>query len=140
MSTFLKFILKLIILIGLTVFALVNYRILSLDKGWSIVDINNKTSISAVELINSIPTKIEYYKKTISNSEYDYKVFISTNEKNYLFDAKEEEIKALDFLGLFAKNLSPEKITPIPFYCEIVVGIIILIVPFGRRRKRTQED
>lgn len=135
-----RFLIRLIIKLGLLAvlvcFALINYRFLSLDKGWSIVEINNNDTVSTVaSLITSPPTKIEYYKKTISTNEYDYKVHIVTKDNNYLFDATEQDIQTLDFLGIFANNIKPEKITPIPFYVEIVLGVIILIIPFGRKSK-----
>lgn len=131
MSGITRFFIKLIILAGLACFALVNYRCLSLDKGWSVVSINNKESITAVSLIESIPTKIEYYKKPFSDDEY--KVYIETNGDNYLFDATEKDLLVLDVLGVFAPNIKPQKITPIPFYVELILGLIIIFLPFGRR-------
>ena len=130
-----KFILKTILLISIALFALIDYRCLSIEKGRSIVETNNKKSITAIEFIESIPTKIEYYKKTINNSEYDYKIYIETNDKNYLFDATYEQIQTLDVIGLFAKDIKPQEIKPIPFYIEIVVGFIILIIPFGKKQE-----
>ena len=135
-----KFIIKTILLISLTLFALIDYRCLSIEKGWSIVEVNNKESITAVRFIESIPTKIEYYKKTINNGEYDYKVYIETNDKNYLFDATYEQIQTLDVIGLFAKDIKPKEIKPIPFYIEIIVGFIILIIPFGKKSKNEENS
>ena len=135
MRVFAAFIVKLIIILGLACFALVNYRCLTFDKGWSTVSINNNESVSAFKLINSIPSKIEYYEKTISNNEYGYKVFIVTNGDNYLLDATEQDIQALDVLGIFASNIKPEKIAPIPFYVEIIIGVIVLIIPVRRKKK-----
>lgn len=135
---FLKFIIKLALIIGLVLFAFINYRIFSFDKGWVDVSINGRENISAVSLINSIPTKIEYYKKTIKNNEYDYKIYIETSKDNYLFDATEKDIQALDILGLFATNIKPQKVTPIPFYVEIIIGFLIIIIPFGRRKVKQE--
>lgn len=135
-----KFILKTILLLVLILFALINYRCLSINKGWSTVNINNKETISAIKFINSIPTKIEYYKKTIKNNEYDYKIYIETNDKNYLFDATYESIQTLDIIGIFAKDIKPQEITPIPFYIEIIIGFIIIIIPFGKKQENQKYD
>ena len=132
--TFLKFIVKFVLIIGLVFFAFTNYRLFSFDKGWVTVSINNRENISAVSLINSIPTKIEYYKKTVKTNGYDYKIYIETNKDNYLFDATEKDIQTLDILGIFSTNIKPQKVTPIPFYVKIIIGFLIIIIPFGKRK------
>ena len=135
MKTLIRLLIKLALIAALAVFALVNYRYLSFDNGWSITDLNNKTTVSAAEYIDYIPTKVEYYKKTISTSEYEYKVFIETNAANYLFDATADDISALNTLGILSSSLKADRITPIPFYVELVIGLIILIIPAGKKKK-----
>lgn len=131
-----RFILKLLLLLGLAVFALVNYRYLSFDKGWSNFGENSNGSFTAESFYDYIPTKIEYYEKTIKNNEYDYRIFIKTNGGNYLFEATAQDITALEALGMIVPTFRPQQITPIPFYVEIILGIIILVLPFGRKRKQ----
>lgn len=129
------FLIKLTLIAALTIFALYNYRFLSFDKGWSNFSINKNEDISAIVNIKSTPTKVEYYKKTFSNNEYIYRIFISTNEENYLLHARQYDIDNLDLIANFDKNIKPNLIKPIPFYVEIIIGLIILIIPFGRKNK-----
>lgn len=79
--------------------------------------------------------KVEYYENTIQN-EYKYKVYIVTNEDAYLLNATQEDIDSFSLLGIFSDNIQPEKITPIPFYVEIVVGLIIIFFPTGKKKKK----
>lgn len=137
-----EFIVKTVFILGLILFSFINYRCFSIDKGWSTTALNFDETISAAKLIDSIPTKIEYYEKTIKNNEYNYKIYIETNDKNYLFDATYESIQTFDIIGIFAKDIKPQKITPIPFYIEMIIGFFVLIIPFGKKQtnKDTQND
>ena len=136
MNLFARFILKLVLLLCIACFALVNYRLLSFDNGWSIVEVNGKSTVESESLLRYVPTKIEYYKRPFCNEERCYKVYIVTNEKNFLLDASIEEINALSFVGMLSERLQPQKVTPVPFYAEIILAVVILIVPFGGRKKK----
>lgn len=129
------FFIKTPLIICLFFFALFNYRYISFDKGYSTVEINNQRSVKIVaSFINDPTTKIEYYKKTIPDDSYQYKVYLVTSGDAYLLDATEEDIQMLDTIGLLSSNVIPQKITPIPFYVEIIIGLFILFFPFGKRK------
>lgn len=127
-------IVKLALCAGIVLFALVNYRTFSFDKGWSIVTVNVNKPESAPQVVASLTSiqKVEYYKNNFSAG---YKVFISDAHHNYLLAASEDDIDAIKALSILSKN-KPKQITPVPFYVEIIVGIIILAIPFGGRKKR----
>lgn len=135
MKTFVIFLIKIILTLGIVCFALIDYRYFSFDKGFSKTEIENENSIDAVKLIESAPLSVEFYKNTIPTSGYEYSLFISTKDKNYIFQVDYEDIKGLNAIGYFFRDVKPEEITPIPFYVEIVVGFLILIIPFGHKQK-----
>lgn len=122
---FLGFIIKTVLIVIICIFGLCNYRILSLDKGLSKFSTDNENGATYI-------IKAEYYKKTITNDEdeYEYYIFISTNEDNYLLNVTEDYIESL--------SIKPNKISPIPFWAEIAVIFVILIIPIGRKQKRTK--
>lgn len=129
-----KFIIKLILLIGIVVFALVNYRILSFEKGFSKGNMDDKSITEVVSTLTNIE-KVEYYEKTIKGKEDHYNVYVVSKEDAFLFSCTKDEVDALNVLGIFAGSLKPEKVTPIPFYVEIVVGLLIIFIPFGKKSK-----
>ncbi len=123
---------KLILLVIIVGFALINYRIFTFTKGFSKREMEDKNLTEVISTITGI-NKIEYYKKTIADDKYIYNVFIETNTDAYLLSATQEEIDSFSVLSIFSEKLKPEKISPIPFYVEIVLGLLILIIPFGKR-------
>ena len=129
-----KKLIKLILIVVVVMFALVNYRIFSFNKGFCKTQIEGKNISQAISTLTGIK-KIEYYEKTIKDDEYTYKVYIVTNQDSYLLDATQEDIDSFSVLGIFSEKLQPEKINPIPFYIEIVICIIILAIPSGNRGK-----
>ena len=127
---------KLLLLAAIIIFALVDYRLLSFSKGFSEIPNNEEQNFTdTVKTIIDIEA-IEYYKNPISNEDDQaYVVYVITKEKACLLTASESEIAALDFLGIFADNFKPKEISPIPFYYEIIAGIVILIIPPFIKRK-----
>lgn len=130
---FLKFIVKLILLGGIVFFALWNYRLFEINKGWSKTEINNKSSFSQVIGLITDIEEVEYFKIPHSCDSDNYKIHITTTTDSYLFDTDEDGIKALKLLAL-PSNVKPESVTVIPFYVEIVVGLLVIIIPFGKRK------
>lgn len=146
-----KILIKIMLLIVVIGFALINYRYFSFEKGFSRTSFEDK---SVIEILNTVTgiKKVEYYHKTIvlgetskesgsSNylpGDYEYRVYITTNEDSYLLDATQDDIDAFKTLGIFSKTLNPEKITPIPFYVEIIIAILILVIPFGKKDKKNE--
>ncbi len=133
--SFLFFFIKLILLVCIITFTLWNYRLFEINKGWSIVEINNNSSYSEViDLITDIE-KIEYFKVPHSCNDDNYKIHISTSTKSYLFNATENDINFLNHVnGIISTKLKPKSVTVIPFYVEIIVGLLIIFIPFGKKR------
>ena len=131
---FLIFLIKLILLVGIAFFALWNYRVFDIKRGLSKTHIDNNSSfIQVIGLIRNIE-KVEYYKVPHSCNSDNYKIHISTSTDSYLFDADETDIKYLKMLNVLPTNITAESVTVIPFYVEIVVGLLVIIIPFGKRR------
>ena len=131
-----KQLIKFLLLVAIVVFALINYRIYSFDKGFSKSDMEGKSFTETLTTLANIQ-KVEYYEKTIKDEEYIYKVYIETSEDSYLFEATQKDIDSFKMLGIFSNNLQPQKVNPIPFYFEIIVGVIILFIPFGKKKSAT---
>lgn len=129
---------KLVLIVLIVLFAFFNYKYISFDKGISQRSMGNKSVGEFLQTLSGIKS-IQYYKKTItlpqSSEDYIYKVYIVTTEEAYLLDATQDDIDAFNVLGIFSSSLKPELIKPIPFYVEIILGVIILIIPFGRKRR-----
>lgn len=130
-----KKLIKLILLVLIVGFALINYRIFSFNKGFSKTDFGDKSIAESISTIANIK-KIEYYKRTIPSEKATHKIYIETSEDAYLINATEDEIKALSALGSLSSKFNIEKISPIPFYVEIVVGFIVLIFPTGKKKSK----
>ncbi len=149
MKTSAQIFLKLILIIVITLFALFNYRFISFDKGISKTNMDNMSVTEVLTTITGI-TKIEYYQRPFmvdrsnennrpsnyQQDDYIYRVYIVTNNDAYLLTATQDDINAFKTLGIFNKTIQPNKITPIPYYVEIIIGILILIIPFGRPKKK----
>lgn len=142
-----KFLIKLLLIAGIVVFGLWNYRILTFEKGISKTEFENKSVIETLSTLSNI-TKVEYYKRTLvkensdssTQDDYIYNVYIETTTDAYLLGATQEAVNMFDSLGVFKKSLTPNKITPVPFYVEIILAVIILIIPFGRRKRRRKRE
>ena len=99
--------------------------------------------MSALEALKSEPeiVSVKYYKKTFapkadSQSEsYAYRVLIETPTSCYLLNATEAELEQIKALDTSGADVQPKKVIIIPFYVEIVLGLIILILPFGMKKK-----
>ena len=126
-----KKLIKLALLVGIVLFALINYRIFSFNKGIHKTDLEDKSISKIISSLANIQ-KVEYYEKTIPSEEFTHKVYILTSEDAYLFDATENDINIIKGLSILSKN-KPEKISPIPFYVEIIAGIIVIATPFGKK-------
>ena len=129
-----KFFIKLVLLVCVIFFALFNYRIVSFNKGFSKQSFEDKSILEVLTTLTGI-TRVEYYSKTIPSGDFKYRVYIVTNDDAYLLNATQSDIDAFNTLGIFSNKLKPNKVTPIPFYVEIIVGIVILVIPFGKRKK-----
>ncbi len=144
-----KFLIKLLLIAGLAVFALWNYRVLSFDKGISKTDNYLKGDSAQVDqFLENIfdVNKIEYYDTPFKennpqspDSQIVYKVYVVTSADAYLLDATQNDIDDINLLSKINDKYKPNKITPIPFYVEIILAFIILVIPFGRRKRRRRD-
>lgn len=132
-NRFLIFLIKLFILGGIAFFALWNYRLFEFNKGWSKNVVNDNSFKQTISRIVNIE-KIEYYKVPHSCNDDNYRVHISTSTESYLFEADKKDIEALNTLGFLSSNLKPKSVTVIPFYVEIIVGLFVIFIPFGRKK------
>ena len=123
-----KSLIKLMLLFGIILFTLVNYRIFTFDKGKTQTDFDG-TYAEIIKLATDVE-KVEYYEKVFKKGEY--KLYIATSDTSYLIDASQTEIDAITALGLINKNLKPKQIKPIPFYINAVVFLVLLFIPFGK--------
>ena len=129
MKAFIKFLL----LIFLVVFAFINHRFYSFNKGLSKLKFEDSFS-SYIKTAVDIQ-KVEYYTRIANNYEYKYNVYIETSEEAYLFKATQDDIDGFKFLGIFSSKLQPQKVSPIPFYLYIIAGIVVLAIPTGKKKE-----
>lgn len=151
-----QILLKFFLLLIIVLFALFNYKFISFDKGISKTSMENMSVREVLTAVTGI-TNVEYYEmpfmKKIKESndsvhrpsnyqsyDYIYRVYIVTNNDAYLLKATQDDIDAFNVLGIFSKTLKPNKITPIPYYVEIIIGFLVLVIPFGRPKKETKGD
>lgn len=119
---------KYILLIAIPIFALMNYRVLSFQKGFSKTSTNGMSFEKFVSQFSYI-SKIEYYEQPFDSE--NYYVYIVTSGDAYLLEADETDIAGLSLLGSLSKNIRPTKIAPIPFYVELIVFFVIVLIPVG---------
>ena len=142
-----RFFIKLVLLAGILVFALWNYRVISFDKGISKTSFEDKDVIEVLTTLTDI-TKVEYYKNPFEYEDSDssdkpnyiYNVYIETTKDAYLLGATQEAVDIFSGASLINRKYTPNKITPIPYYVYIIVGVIILVIPFGRRKRRRRYE
>lgn len=128
-----RFLIKLVLIAGIALFGLINLRAYSFDKGFSKTEIpEDKTIIETIKTLTNLE-EIEYYETTFDSDKYVYNIYIKTSEDCYLLKATQNDIDAFNTLGIFANNLKPEKISPIPIYVELALMGLILIIPFKKR-------
>lgn len=130
-----KIFIKLILIIAIAVFGVWNYRLYTFSTGISKTTMEDKSVIEIVETLIDIE-KIEYYKKTIKDGDDVYTIFVQTDEDGYLINATKSELEMLKLMGEVNKELKPEKITIIPFYVDILVALVILLLPTGKKSKK----
>ena len=128
-----KIIIKLLLIAGIVVFALCNCRLYSFNKGISKTNTEGHSISQTLSMLANIQ-KVEYYESTIKQDNYIYNVYIETSNDAYLLKATQDDIDSFSILSIFSGSLKPIKINPIPFYFEIVLGFIILIIPTASKK------
>lgn len=130
-----KGIIKLLLLVVLVGFALINHRYYTFDKGLS--QLKMDSSFSTIIKTATDIQKVEYYKRVANNQDYQYNVYLVTSDEAYLLKATQDDIDGFKVLGVFSDKLKPKKISPIPFYVDIIVGILILAIPAPKKKEQT---
>lgn len=143
--------LKLILLTIIVLFALFNYKFISFEKGISKTNMNNMSVSEVLTTVYNIK-EVDYYQimdepnynghrpSNYQPQDYIYRVYIVTNEDAYLLKATQDDINAFNTIGLFNKTLKPNKISPIPVFVEIIIGFLVLVIPFGIPKKTKAND
>ena len=125
---------KVVVLLGILIFAFCNYRIITFGRGSSVTAISQNGSYDLTLPETLSIDKIEYYRQTIPSGDYTYKVYFETSEAGYLLDATDSDITAIELLDS-SGAIEADEITIVPFYVDIILGILVLIIPFGIKRK-----
>ena len=128
---------KIALLFVLLFVALCNYRLFTFSRGCSGSTMSGDFTESLLESLSV--DRIEYYKRTIPSDDSTYKVYIETVSSGYLLDATDADIAAIELLDR-SVIIEAEENTIIPFYVEIIVGLLILFIPFGSRHVTVQAD
>lgn len=146
-----QILLKIVLLAIIILFALFNYRFISFDKGISKTNIDNMSVRDVLTTVTNI-TKLEYYQigeepnysghrpSNYQPQDYIYRVYIVTNEDAYLLKATKDDINAFNTIGIFSKTLKPNKISPIPIYVEVIIGLLIIAIPFGIPKRQNNNQ
>ncbi len=138
---FFCFIFKLFLIVAVALFTLGSYRVYTIDNGFSSFALSGTNTFDSKKIINSIPTKIEYYETIFLVDGCDYRVYIETiGGDNYLLLATEEDIELLEISGYFIKNIQPEEISPFPFGISAVIILVIMCIPFYKEKDNDTEQ
>lgn len=130
-----KFGAKLILIFCIAMFGLINLRAFSFNGGFSKNQFDDDASFTERLTTLSNIEKIEYYELTFKSDDYKYNVFIKTSDGNFLIKATQDDIDAFKVLGVFSDKYTPEKISPIPIYIELIAMFVILIIPNKAKKK-----
>ena len=139
-----KKLIKPAIILLIVIFALFNYRVITFGGGFSKFDMEDAGSSiedSGSSFGNFILTlssieKVEYYEKTIKFTENTHNYYILTSDGAYLMESTEDGVDAFKLLGIFSEKLQPKKITPIPYYIDLLVIIAVIFIPLETKKKK----
>lgn len=135
-----KRLLKILLLAGIVVFSLVNLRFYTFQKGFSVTKTKENQSLTKTLSLLTDIEKVEYYKSSFEDGNYNFRVYIKTGGDCYLLKATQDDIDAFSTLGIFSKKLKPKKISPIPIYVDIIVFIIVLFIPVKKKNKSKKKS
>ena len=121
-----------ILIFTIVVFALFNYQFITFSNGISKPNYDDMTALEAVQNHSESINSVAYYKKTLSKDTY--RVLIKTDEAAYLLDASKGDIDAI------SATVKARKVFVVPFYVEVALGLLVLILPFGRPIKKLKKD
>jgi len=137
-----RFLVKVLLVLTLAVLAILDYRVFTFDNGITQFEMQGDF-LTTVKTLSEVE-EVEYYERKFPYvftdlSEEDgkmYSVFIKTTKGAYLLTATEKEFKALDTVGTIAKKITPKENKPVPFIVEAILGLVILIIPFKRKKAK----
>ena len=133
-ATILRISIKVVLAIFIVLFALFNYKIITFTHGISKQQSDGDNTLASLQTLKDVKS-VKYYNKTIapkSDSEsgnYKYRIFIETGDDAYLLDATQAQLDAFGAVGELSPRYKPHQIKPVPFYVEIIVGIIVVLLP-----------
>ena len=133
MRILVKSLIIIVVLCAIVVFALFNYKVITFKYGASNLS-QDKSILSSTEMLRKI-TSVKYYKKpVVTRSDKEsgnlYRVYIETADQAYLLDATQSDIDAFKVVSRLDPKVQPHKITPVPFYVEIIVGLLVIVALF----------
>lgn len=124
---------KFLLIIGLVIGALLNYKIMSFNGGFKFVKTTNE-ELTLQEQIKEL-TDIQgiYYYKNPFNSE-EYVAMIETKENLYMDNTTKTEIDALTVAGSIIETVKPQPLTIVPWWVYSIIFIILIFMPVKSRR------
>lgn len=129
-----KICIRAVLIVLIVLFALFNYKVITFSHGISKRQEDNKNVLQSLQSLSDVKV-VKYYDKIVptksetDSSVYIYRLYVETTEEAYLLNVTQDHIDAFEVVSKFDPKYTPQKITPIPFYVEIIVGIIVLF-PF----------
>lgn len=130
-ESFMRFFIKLILLASIFTFGLFNYKLISINGGFKIASTNANIESNSYKLLSYLQG-IYYYKNPFSD---DYIVILETDTALAIYTMTEPELQTVMIFQVFDSNLEPKAIGVVPWYIFLIAGIIVLLIPFGRKKK-----
>lgn len=126
-------ILKALLITGLIVIALLNYKIMSFEGGFKFVKTTEEelTLQEQIEELSDIQGL--YYYKNPFNDE-TYVAILETKENLYMDNsATKTEIDALTVAGSIITTIKPEPLSIFPWWAYLIILVIIIFIPVKKR-------
>ena len=133
-TTIARVLIKVFLVVAIVLFALFNYKIITFKHGISKHHADGDNVLESLQTLSGVQS-VKYYNKIVEtkgeneSTNYKYRVFIETGSDAYLLDATQAELDAFGVVGTLSNRYKPQKITPIPFYVEIIVGVLVVLFP-----------
>ncbi|MCH5157362.1 MAG: hypothetical protein J1G02_05780 [Clostridiales bacterium] len=125
-----RVVIKVVLVVAIVLFALFNYKIITFKHGISRHHVDGNNVLESLQTLKNVRS-VKYYDKIVkSKSDSNiYRIFIETDTDAYLLDANQSDLEAFDIVGGFGSRYKPQQIKPIPFYVEIIVGLLVVLFP-----------
>lgn len=144
-----RVLIKVFLVVAIVLFALFNYRIITFKHGISKHHADGDNVLESLQTLKDVQS-VKYYNKIVESKDddgsrvYKYRIFVETGKAAYLLDATQAELDAFKTVGELSARYQPTQIKPIPFYVEIIVGLLVALFPpfemwqklFGKNKKK----